>query len=84
MGVWFALVLSGEMVMSLGYTIKSSQKTLERRASRVLFAHQEVMVLEVEIVHCFVLNSCDSICVDDDVVIVEEVEGLDNIVQFII
>jgi hypothetical protein len=32
------------------------------------------MVLEVEVVHHFVLDSCDAVCVDDDVMVIEEVE----------
>ena len=39
---------------------------------------------EVKIVHCFVLDSSDAICVDNDVMVVEKVEGSDDVVKFVI
>ena len=41
-------------------------------------------MLEVEVVHHFILDSCDAICVDDNVVVIEKVKGLGNIVEFIV
>ena len=41
-------------------------------------------MLKVEVIHHVVLDSCDAIYVDNDVVIVEEVEGVDDVVKFIV
>ena len=70
--------------MSLEYTTQSLQKMLERRALRVLLAHQEVMVLKVKVVHCLVFDSYDAVCVDDDVVVVKEVEQADNVIKLVV
>ena len=50
----------------------------------MLLAHQEVIVLEVEVVHCFILDGCDAVHVDDDVVVVKKMKGSDNIVKFVV
>ena len=70
--------------MLSGYMTKSSQKTLERRASRVAFACWVVMVLKVEIMYHFVLDSCDAVHVDDDIVVVEEMEQVNNVIEFVV
>jgi hypothetical protein len=40
------------------------------------------MVLEVG--HCFILDGCDAICVDDNVVVVKEMKQVDDVIKFVV
>ena len=41
-------------------------------------------MLEVKVVHHFILDSCNAIHVNNDVMVVEEVKGSDDVVEFIV
>ena len=35
-------------------------------------------------VHCFVFDSCDAVHVDNDVVVIEEMEQMHNVIEFVV